>query len=191
MSSIAQRLKRYMEAKQYSAYYVNKCAGLSTGLVLKTLQQDKTMTSASVEAILRAFPDLDADWLLTGRGRMLRDEKDLPRAEQPLPPDLAGSLYRCVIWHLLLQDSYAETMARLEEILAKLTAAQEKVSDLRDQLLRLQLLLKKNYEVQPSDHGLYEMSLRIAAGDDGRHTPRQLKDQFDFERELRKLVTSY
>jgi hypothetical protein len=158
--------------------------------VLKTLQQDKTMTSASVEAILRAFPDLDADWLLTGRGRMLRDEKDLPRAEQPLPPDLAGSLYRCVIWHLLLQDSYAETMARLEEILAKLTAAQEKVSDLRDQLLRLQLLLKKNYEVQPSDHGLYEMSLRIAAGDDGRHTPRQLKDQFDFERELRKLVTS-
>jgi hypothetical protein len=100
-------------------------------------------------------------------------------------------LYRCVIWHLLLQDSYAETMARLEEILAKLTAAQEKVSDLRDQLLRLQLLLKKNYEVQPSDHGLYEMSLRIAAGDDGRHTPRQLKDQFDFERELRKLVTSY
>jgi hypothetical protein len=175
-----------MDHKHYSAYYVNKCAGLSTGLVLKAVQQDNNMSTNNVEAILRAFPDLDADWLLTGRGHMLRDADEQPQPTLSLPPDLATSLYRCVIWHLLLQDTYAETMARLEDILSQLDTVGQKVTDLREQLSRLKLLLQTNYDVQPTDHGLYEMSLRIAAGDDGRNTPRQLKDQFDFAKALRR-----
>jgi hypothetical protein len=62
------------------------------------------------------------------------------------------------------------------------------MADLSEQLKRVKTLLETNYAVQPVDHGLYEMSLRIAAGDDGRHTPEQLKHQFDFERALRKYL---
>jgi hypothetical protein len=133
-----------------------------------------------------AYPDLNADWLLTGRGAMILDNTPPPPPLPPLPEDLAASLYRCIIWHLLLQDSYAETMHRLDEILALLTSVQERATDLRDQLLRLSSLLKANYEFQPVDHGLYEMSLRIAAGDDGKNIPTQLKDHFDVSAALRE-----
>jgi hypothetical protein len=187
-STFAQRLKRYIDYKHYTAYYVNKCAGLSVGLVTNTIKQDQNMASNNVEAILRAFPDLEPDWLLTGRGAMLRDEHAPEAPETPLPADLQGSLYRCVIWHLLLQDTYAETMGRLDEMLEKLNAAGQRMADLSEQLKRVKTLLETNYAVQPVDHGLYEMSLRIAAGDDGRHTPEQLKHQFDFERALRKYL---
>jgi hypothetical protein len=188
MSSFAQRLKRYMDHKQYTAYYVNKCAGLSTGLLLKALQNDNNMSSNNIEQILLAFPDLNADWLLTGRGKMLNDRKELPTTEQPLPPDLEASLYRCIIWHLLLQDTYADTMARLDDVLAKLDNVGDRIADLCEQLNRLKTLLKTNYDFQPADHGLYEMSLRIAAGDDGKHTPSQLKEHFDLDKALRKYL---
>ena len=44
-------------------------AGLSVGLIGKTKQG---MNSKNIEKILLAYPDINAEWLLTGKGEMLR-----------------------------------------------------------------------------------------------------------------------
>ena len=47
-------------------------AGLSVGLIGKAKKCGKTMNSVNIEKILLAYPDLNSDWLLTGRGEMLK-----------------------------------------------------------------------------------------------------------------------
>ena len=58
-------------------------ASLSIGLLGKAKKSGKDMAAESIEKILCAYPELSADWLLTGRGEMLRSE--LPAAGKTDP----------------------------------------------------------------------------------------------------------
>lgn len=49
-------------------------AGLSVGLIGKAKNSGKGMSSANIEKILLACPDLSPDWLLTGRGEMCKSK---------------------------------------------------------------------------------------------------------------------
>lgn len=51
-------------------------AGLSVGLLGKARKTGKSMTSTSIEKILLAYPDLNAEWLLTGRGEMIKGNSE-------------------------------------------------------------------------------------------------------------------
>ncbi len=186
MSTFSERLKQFIEHEQLTVYKVNKAAGLSTGLLFKALQGDKGISSESVERILRAFPQLNADWLLTGRGEMLIPQQAAPAPPpaDPLPEDLERSLYRCIIWHLLLQDRYKDTRQELERCISLLEQVGNRSAELKEQMLRIRQMLEANYQFQPQDHGLYEISLRIAAGDDGKYTPRQLKKNLQLTQRL-------
>lgn len=186
MSTFSERLKQFIEHEQLTIYKVNKVAGLSTGLLFKALQGDKGISSESIERILRAYPQLNADWLLTGRGEMLAPQQDslsqLPTAT--LPEELEKSLYRSIIWHLLLQDHYKDTKRQLEHCISLLEQVESRSKELKEQMLRIRQMLEANYQFQPQDHGLYEISLRIAAGDDGKFTPHQLKKNLQLARRL-------
>jgi len=186
MSTFSERLKQFIEHEQLTIYKVNKAAGLSTGLLFKALQGNKSISSESVERILRAYPQLNADWLLTGRGEMLVPQQATPPPPlvEPLPEELEKSLYRSIIWHLLLQDRYADTKRQLERCIALLEQIEARSAELKGQMLRIRQMLEANYQFQPQDHGLYEISLRIAAGDDGKFTPRQLKKNLQLSRRL-------
>lgn len=64
------RLEAFMNAEGLNANKITVAAGLSNGLIGKTLKKRSSMNSDSIESILYSYPRLNADWLMTGRGGM-------------------------------------------------------------------------------------------------------------------------
>lgn len=64
-----QRIQQYIENKGISKYRFYQQSGLSNG----ALDKGENIGSDKCEKILYAFPDLNSDWLLTGRGSMLKN----------------------------------------------------------------------------------------------------------------------
>lgn len=67
-----ERLQYYMLQKGINDNKITVDAGLSIGLIGKAKKNGKAMNSVNIEKILLACPDLNSDWLLTGRGEMLK-----------------------------------------------------------------------------------------------------------------------
>ena len=65
-----QRLQQFIENKGISKYRFYQESGLSNG----SLDKGENIGSDKCEKILYAFPDLNSDWLLTGRGPMLKSD---------------------------------------------------------------------------------------------------------------------
>ena len=65
-----QRLHQFIENKGISKYRFYQESGLSNG----SLDKGENIGSDKCEKILYAFPDLNSDWLLTGRGPMLKSD---------------------------------------------------------------------------------------------------------------------
>ncbi|MCD7850423.1 MAG: hypothetical protein LUH63_12265 [Parabacteroides sp.] len=70
--TLIDRLEIFMETFKLNNNQLSSRAGLSNGLLGKARKNRSAMNSDSIEQILYAFPELDADWLLTGRGEMIR-----------------------------------------------------------------------------------------------------------------------
>jgi repressor LexA len=68
-----ERLQYYMKSKGINDNQMTVSAGLSVGLIGKA-KSSKGMTSSNIEKILLAYPDINSDWLLTGRGNMLSSD---------------------------------------------------------------------------------------------------------------------
>ena len=188
---ITERLQLFMQHEGVTAFQMNKEAGLTRTLLIKAIEKHQGLNTATIEKIVRRYPNLNADWLITGRGNMLIDA-EAPKLSQVktqvLPKELESSLYRQIVWHLLLQESYTETHERLVEIIETLNTLKDKASTLSEQLSRIRQVMEAQYAIQAQDHGLYEMTLRIAAGEDGKFTPSQLKNKEEMnQRILRHL----
>lgn len=69
--TIKQRIIRYVKSKKISQRHFEIASGLSNGFVNNIV---KTIGADKLHKIALAFPDLNADWLLTGEGSMLKDE---------------------------------------------------------------------------------------------------------------------
>ena len=93
------------------------------------------------------------------------------------------------MWHLLLQESYTETHERLVEIIETLNTLKDKASTLSEQLSRIRQVMEAQYAIQAQDHGLYEMTLRIAAGEDGKFTPSQLKNKEEMNQRILRYLS--
>ena len=87
MMDIKDRIKQFADNKGIPIYKFESTAGLSNGYVNGIR---KGIGSEKLSDILRAFPELNRDWLLFGEGEMLR--KDVPTAvsvsEDTPPPQL-------------------------------------------------------------------------------------------------------
>ena len=89
MSNFIERLQEYMANKGINDNQMTVAAGLSVGLLGKAKNAGKGMSSLNIEKILCAYPDLSAEWLLTGRGEMLKNEgAPSPQA----PPQIISEL---------------------------------------------------------------------------------------------------
>ena len=73
MSELKERLKAIAQEKGLSIRSFERKSSLSVGFVNAS---KKTLNQKSAENILRAFPDLNQEWLLTGEGSMLKDVDD-------------------------------------------------------------------------------------------------------------------
>lgn len=71
-----ERLQYYMLEKGINDNQMTVNAGLSIGLIGKAKGSNKGMNAANIEKILLAYPDLNPDWLLTGRGSMCKMQEE-------------------------------------------------------------------------------------------------------------------
>lgn len=67
------RLQLFMKHMGLSAYQINKDAGLTKGLITNAFSKGLGLTSGTLEALLNTYPQLNANWLIVGRGEMLQD----------------------------------------------------------------------------------------------------------------------
>ncbi|PTL33344.1 hypothetical protein C7120_01585 [Prevotella sp. oral taxon 376] len=79
MENFIERLQCYMSHKDINDNQMTIAAGLSVGLLGKAKSGGKGLSSSSIEKILLAYDDINPDWLLTGRGPMLKT-KGTPNA---------------------------------------------------------------------------------------------------------------
>ena len=85
-----ERLQEYMTVKGINDNQMTVAADLSVGLLGKLKKNGKGMNSSNIEKILHNYRDLSPEWLLTGRGEMLRSDKPtqthIPTAHPALNP---------------------------------------------------------------------------------------------------------
>lgn len=184
---ITERLVLFLQHEGLTPFQMNKAAGLSRTLLAKAIDKHQGLSSGTLEKISNTYPNLNIDWLVTGRGEMLiaaEPPKIINKKILALPKDLESSIYRQIVWHLLLQDTYSATHDRLVEIIDMLNNSVEKNKTLSEQLSRIRQLIESQYTLQAQDHGLYEMTLKIAAGEDCKYIPEQLKEEAEITNRL-------
>ena len=74
-ANFIERLQEYMTAKGINDNQMTVAADLSIGLLGKLKKNGKGMNSANIEKILLHYTDLSPEWLLTGRGEMLKTNR--------------------------------------------------------------------------------------------------------------------
>lgn len=74
---LIERLRQYIDFKGLNIYAFERSVGLSNNTIRKKLDSGRNnMGTDTLQAILKTYPDLSADWLLLGTGEMLRQEKE-------------------------------------------------------------------------------------------------------------------
>lgn len=76
------RLQEFIDAMHLTVHQVNKEAGFCKGLLRNAYTKKQGLTTSSLEAILLAYPQINANWLLVGRGEML-NESESQQAPNP------------------------------------------------------------------------------------------------------------
>mgnify|MGYP000776248050 FL=1 len=69
---VTEKLNEYITSKGISMYAFENSLGVSRGSISKAVKENKSIGSQVLENILSTYTDLNPDWLLTGRGSMLR-----------------------------------------------------------------------------------------------------------------------
>lgn len=92
MEKFIERLDAFMQEEGINDNQMTVNAGLSVGLIGKCRRNGSGMASDSIEKILKAYPSLSAEWLLTGRGEMYVSEGGLEVKSIPMlsPEAFAG-----------------------------------------------------------------------------------------------------
>lgn len=69
------RIKQYLDSKGLTQLSFCNALGVSTGYISS---MRKSVSSDKISSIAANYPDLNIQWLLTGQGSMLKDEKLSP-----------------------------------------------------------------------------------------------------------------
>lgn len=84
-----ERIKKLIEYYGLSIYAFEQKISASEGQIYKGLSRKKGFQSATIVKILEVFPDISPDWLLLGKGEMLRqnsvknDDEGVPMVKIP------------------------------------------------------------------------------------------------------------
>lgn len=83
MDNILSRLHKFMSVCDLNNNKTTVQAGLSNGLLGNAFKSGKGLNSDSIEKILLAYTNLNAEWLLTGKGEMLKSiEKKMEQEDE-------------------------------------------------------------------------------------------------------------
>ncbi|WP_353128354.1 hypothetical protein [Parapedobacter pyrenivorans] len=116
------RIKDYIDFKRIKISVFEKSVGFSNGLFGGQLKKNKTIGIDKLENILTVYPDLNANWVLTGKESMLRNDvrEEATVKSQSTEHELANDLKR----------NHEEVIASLNDVIA----AQQKTISLLEQL---------------------------------------------------------
>lgn len=106
------RLDKYMAVKKLNDNKMAISTGLSNGVIGKSRNEGRDLSTATIDKIIKAHPDLNMVWLMTGEGEMLCREK-----EQPTCRTQEGETELSRISDSI--RSIAETLERIERKLGK------------------------------------------------------------------------
>lgn len=73
---VSERLGQYLDQKGISFYAIENALNAGRGSISKAVKEGKSIGSNTLENILNLYPDLNPNWLLTGKGSMCKDEED-------------------------------------------------------------------------------------------------------------------
>lgn len=73
-TSTVLRVKQFIDFKKISVRKFEESVGFSNGSFSSQYKGNKTIGSDKIENILRVYPEISAEWLLTGKGNMLKGE---------------------------------------------------------------------------------------------------------------------
>lgn len=106
-TKLNERLLQYMQFKELNAARLAESVGASNSYFNKVLKNNTSIGSDRIEKILRTYPDLNAEWFLTGEGQMLKSPEQYSNSEQEIKKlkaeviELQGKLIDCLENRLL------------------------------------------------------------------------------------------
>jgi|TARA_B110000114_G_C14876989_1_gene311135 hypothetical protein len=112
--SINKRVETLIDKTSNSKSDFSKATGISTVILSHISSGRNKVSLTAVEQIIKAFPTINAEWILTGKGQMYRDGLD---------NDIAEELESALI---LLEDEhkrYAKSMESKISVLRRTIAA--------------------------------------------------------------------
>ena len=75
LSAINQRLRAFLKDKRVSVNYLSSVLNVPQPTLHRQLGDSGLLGIDNLQAILRLYPELSADWVLLGKGVMLRTEQ--------------------------------------------------------------------------------------------------------------------
>lgn len=91
MTNFSKRLRIFMQEEGITPNQLTVRSGMSNGLIGRVVRDGKGLTTENLEKILKAFPDLSADWLLMGRGPMYIKRASPEQSEANESPTITAS----------------------------------------------------------------------------------------------------
>lgn len=73
---VVDNLKKYIDYKGISISEFERNIGMSNNSFRKSLNNNGNIGSDKIENILKTYPDINIQWLLTGKGKMLQSEHE-------------------------------------------------------------------------------------------------------------------
>lgn len=140
------RLDKYMIYKGLNDNKITIKTGITNGVIGKSRQEGRDLSSKTLEVILKYYTDLNPAWLLTGEGDMLKKEFSQPLE---LPSIEENALLKQLMNVITIQQ---ETMKLSNEtMLAQQRTIQQQIDDrgnMQDYLKSIQESLKTLSELQ-------------------------------------------
>ena len=86
------RLVQFLEYKGIKIATFEKIISVSNNTIRTAVNKNTTITSGVLEKILYSFPELNANWLITGKGSMLISAHEVPDKQAETQPDITVSI---------------------------------------------------------------------------------------------------
>lgn len=132
---ILERLKEYMDCKGIKIAAFERSIGMSNASFGKSLKNGKSIGTDKLENILSIYKDINPNWLLTGEGSMLREERpkgiihEDPQVPTPKPDEsILYNMYKD------LMEEKKEKEKKIEKLTEELRAMERKVGSLEAEL---------------------------------------------------------
>lgn len=119
------RLKEFIENQEKSVSFFEKNIGASNGVIRHAIINNSDIQSKWIAKICEKYPQLSMEWLITGRGEMLKSNSKNVSMQARVEGN--GKIHQNVLGTQTINDQ-AEKIALLEQIVAsqKETITQQK-----------------------------------------------------------------